>query len=659
MAWMVSLIVLCMLKQVLPSLVHTSIDELALKNFRDFVTNDPNDALASWDRNTHVCHWDHVSCNDNKRVISLDLSNQGLVGIISASLGALEFLEHLNLENNSFTGVMPVTLGYLAYLHTSDLGNNNLNGQLPHSIQMIRQTHARSTSTRSLLSVSGQTTTKENNLPLILGVAGGVTIFIVLCISIVLLCRRYRKSKRKDQKLAMKRTSGGLAPATSKKLSKLSERARKSTKSFTVQQLLKATDNFSYKNVIGEGGFGLVYRGTLPSGQEVAIKHAHKDAKQGLEEFYNEVELLSKVHHKYLVDLIGYCDEEGEQLLVYEFIPNGNLFEHLCGQRTPPLTWRQRVHIAICCAKALAHLHEDCTPPIIHRDIKPSNILLDNDLLAKVADFGLSKTGPVGGASHVSTGVKGTPGYLDPYYYLSWHLGAYSDVYSFGVILLQLVASKPAVDQKRMNRGSNYSLIAWAKDCLRQGHFDSIVDPKLRLQGYNRDILMLMVKLGIHCTGEAIKERPTMKVIYQELEHALETLGSLPSVKGSPDTSRESLGDSGELTTESVATLGDPQDEHFHLYSNICFDGRSWVDIKMLGDDQPEEQGQHSEEQGQYHSEGQGQDHPKAPEEHSGDHFEEQGQEHASPKGSSLHASKDSLDISINSPKLEAAKRIS
>lgn len=239
---------------------------------------------------------------------------------------------------------------------------------------------------------------------------------------------------------------------------------------------------------------------------------------QGSDEFRNEVELFSKVHHKNLVNLIGFCEESSEQILVYEFIPNGSLLEHLSGAREP-LTWRQRVTIAIGAAKGLSYLHEGCSPAIIHRDIKPSNILVDVDFEAKVSDFGLSKHGPTGDESHVSTLVKGTFGYLDPHYYLSFHLTTSSDVYSFGVILLQLVTARPAVDHTR--KRSQYNIISWAAAQIEKGHLEDVIDPSLVEQGYDRDVILLMARLGLRCTCKDMKMRPAISFIIQELEAAL------------------------------------------------------------------------------------------------------------------------------------------
>ncbi|KAJ0464138.1 putative protein kinase RLK-Pelle-LRR-I-1 family [Helianthus annuus] len=212
---------------------------------------------------------------------------------------------------------------------------------------------------------------------------------------------------------------------------------------FQVEELETATNNFAEECLVGSGAFGNVYKGTFEGDVTLAIKKARDDSYTSIQEFRNEVKLISKVKHPNLVGLVGYCEETGRkgvQILVYEYVPNGSLLEHIVG---------------------IAHLHEGIKPSIIHRDIKPSNILIGNGFEAKVSDFGLVRSGPVGDNSYVSSQIKGTPGYLDPAYCTSFHLSPFSDVYSFGVILLQLIAARPAVDSNRSR--SNYHIIDWVR----------------------------------------------------------------------------------------------------------------------------------------------------------------------------------------------------
>ncbi|KAG2666977.1 hypothetical protein I3760_15G091000 [Carya illinoinensis] len=211
---------------------------------------------------------------------------------------------------------------------------------------------------------------------------------------------------------------------------------------FSYDELRKCTNNFAERNEIGSGAFGKVYRGLLSDGLVVAIKRAQQGSTQGLLEFKTEIELLSRVHHKNLVGLVGFCFEQEEQMLIYEFMPNGTIRDSLSGKSGIYLDWNRRLYVALGSGTGLAYLHEHANPPIIHRDVKSTNILLDENLTAKVADFGLSKLVSDTSNGHISTQVKGTMGYLDPEYYQTQQLTEKSDVYSFGVFMLELLTSK-------------------------------------------------------------------------------------------------------------------------------------------------------------------------------------------------------------------------
>ncbi|KAK1261835.1 Receptor-like protein kinase THESEUS 1 [Acorus gramineus] len=285
---------------------------------------------------------------------------------------------------------------------------------------------------------------------------------------------------------------------------------------FRLEELGKATENFSRDCLVGSGAFGNVYKGTFDEELTLAIKRAHAESYQSVDEFRNEVELLSRVKHRNLVGLVGYCEEAGQKMLVYEYVPNGCLLDYIVGRRGKTLTWSQRVNIAIGAAKGIAHLHEGVRPSIIHRDIKPSNILLGHGFEAKVSDFGLVKAGPAGDQSHVSSQIKGTPGYLDPAYCSSFHLTPFTDVYSFGVILLQLVSARPAVDPSR-----NHHIIDWARQSLERGAVEDIVDANLLTEACNMEMMLKMGQLGLRCVVKTPRARPKMTQIVRELEEGL------------------------------------------------------------------------------------------------------------------------------------------
>ncbi|KAK2965565.1 hypothetical protein RJ640_018731 [Escallonia rubra] len=305
---------------------------------------------------------------------------------------------------------------------------------------------------------------------------------------------------------------------------------------FSYDELKKCTNNFSESNEIGSGGYGKVYRGMVPSGQVVAIKKAQQGSTQGGLEFKTEIELLSRVHHKNLVGLVGFCFEQGEQMLVYEFMPNGTLRESLSGKSGIHLDWKRRLRIALGSARGLAYLHELANPPIIHRDVKSTNILLDENLTAKVADFGLSKLVSDSAKGHVSTQVKGTLGYLDPEYYMTQQLTEKSDVYSFGVVMLELVSARQPIEKgKYIVREVR---VAMDKNDEDQYGLREIMDPSIKglanLTGFGR-----FVELAMRCVEESASDRPTMSEVVKALETILQNDGMSTSSTSASSTATD------------------------------------------------------------------------------------------------------------------------
>jgi serine/threonine protein kinase len=288
-------------------------------------------------------------------------------------------------------------------------------------------------------------------------------------------------------------------------------------RAFTKEELAEATANFSDANRIGRGGYGKVYFGKLQDGMLVAVKVADPGSVQGAREFYTEIAFLSRVHHKNLVMLVGYCDLEDQQMLVYEFMSGGTLRDHLFGtsEWAEPLDFPTRVEIALGSARGINYLHTEANPPIFHRDIKASNILLDHRNVAKVADFGLSCLAPVPDMEgvtpgHVSTVVRGTPGYLDPEYYMTNKLTDKSDVYSFGVVLLELLTGMHAI-----TRGKN--IVREVKKRAIEGNGLTLVDPLI--SHYTPEALEAFMCLALRCVKEIQPEmRPTMGEVVSELE---------------------------------------------------------------------------------------------------------------------------------------------
>lgn len=286
-------------------------------------------------------------------------------------------------------------------------------------------------------------------------------------------------------------------------------------KAFGFEELQAATSRFSIATQVGEGGYGKVFKGTLADGTVVAIKRAQQGSLQGDKEFYTEIEMLSRLHHRNLVSLVGYCDEDDEQMLVYEFMPNGSLHDLLSARYRSPLSFATRLHIALGSARGILYLHTEADPPIIHRDIKANNILLDSKWTAKVSDFGISRLAPVSDVkgvteAHISTNVKGTPGYLDPDYFLTHKLTEKSDVYSLGVVFLELLTGMQPISHGR-------NLVREVNIACQSGTMFSLIDESMG--PYPSDCIKKFMQLAIRCSQDETKDRPSMLEVVRELEN--------------------------------------------------------------------------------------------------------------------------------------------
>ncbi|CAN0918309.1 Serine/threonine-protein kinase PBL34 [Linum grandiflorum] len=292
---------------------------------------------------------------------------------------------------------------------------------------------------------------------------------------------------------------------------------------FSYHELKSATGNFRPDSILGEGGFGYVFKGWIEengtgpakpgSGITVAVKSLKPDGLQGHREWVAEVDFLGQLHHPNLVKLIGYCIEDDQRVLVYEFMTRGSLENHLF-RRTIPLPWSNRIKIAIGAAKGLAFLHGG-PEPVIYRDFKTSNILLDSEYNAKLSDFGLAKAGPQGDKTHVSTRVVGTYGYAAPEYVMTGHLTSKSDVYSFGVVILEILTGRRSMDKKRPSGEQN--LVSWARPYLADKRkLYQLVDPRLELN-YSIKGVQKVSQLAYTCLNRDPKSRPTMDEVVKLL----------------------------------------------------------------------------------------------------------------------------------------------
>lgn len=347
----------------------------------------------------------------------------------------------------------------------------------------------------------------SSHLAVILGVGVGVTaVSLSLLFLLILLIHRKMKELENSDTANHSQWNRTLSSHTRRNLNEWNKGPPSTFRRFSRREIRRATDDFS--TIIGKGGFGTVYKARFKDGLVAAVKRMNKIAQQ--DEFCKEMELLGRLHHRHLVTLIGFCAEQHERFLVYEYMENGSLKEHLQAPIKTPLNWRIRIQIAIDVAAALEYLHFYCDPPLCHRDIKSSNILLDENFVAKVSDFGLAHAAPCGASNFepVNTDVRGTPGYMDPEYLVTQELTEKSDVYSYGVLLLEIITARQAVQE-------NKNLVEWAqKYILEDSNLSEMVDPNLQNM-YDYEQLQSFVTIVRMCTQREGKSRPSIRQVLQ------------------------------------------------------------------------------------------------------------------------------------------------
>ncbi|KAL3640300.1 hypothetical protein CASFOL_015268 [Castilleja foliolosa] len=423
--------------------------------------------------------------------------------------------------------------------------------------------------------VSGGSTSKRKNLVVIIGsVVGGVAILALVIITAFVFCLRKTKWTTVDDfdwPMTAFESGSSYSRTTIRTVSDSPLADLNLGLKLPFPEILYATKRFNPKLMIGEGGFGKVYKGILRNGMKVAVKRSEPGHGQGLSEFETEIMVLSKIRHHHLVSLIGYCDERDEMILVYEFMEKGTLQDHLYvlqGEEAresvsrSQLSWEERLRICIGAAKGLNYLHSGSSgSTIIHRDIKSTNILLDEHFVAKVADFGLSRSGPLE-QTHVSTDVKGSFGYMDPEYFKCLQLTQKSDVYSFGVVLLEVLCARPAIGSWLPREQVN--LADWAMMWQKKDELEKIID-RLLVDQINPNSLRKFGDTVAKCLQEYGADRPNMVDVLWDLEYCLQLQNTV--------VPREPYEDSGTDVSWSL-----PMPVMQRLPSNI-------VDDKMLPDD--------------------------------------------------------------------------
>ncbi|KFK24692.1 hypothetical protein AALP_AA8G012400 [Arabis alpina] len=385
-------------------------------------------------------------------------------------------------------------------------------------------------------------------------IVGAIVFFFALsCLALVIFIKR-RKNKRKNKKVDMENQQ--TIPKSPMNM--------ESVKGYNFIELELATSSFSDLSQIGRGGYGKVYKGHLPGGLIVAVKRAEQGSLQGQKEFYTEIELLSRLHHRNLVSLLGYCDQKGEQMLVYEFMPKGSLQDALSARFRQPLSYALRLRIALGSARGILYLHTEADPPIIHRDIKPSNILLDSKLNPKVADFGISKLIALDGVGvqrdHVTTIVKGTPGYVDPEYYLSHRLTEKSDVYSLGIVFLEILTGMRPISQGR-------NIVREVKEACEAGMMMSVIDRSMGQ--YSEEGVTRFMELAMRCCRDEPEARPRMLEIVRELEN----LYGMLRKEEKPYSSSPSVKSSASGMSAAYSGLGSTRDTYSQYTANELVSG--------------------------------------------------------------------------------------
>ncbi|EOA12494.1 hypothetical protein CARUB_v10026097mg [Capsella rubella] len=527
---------------------------------------DEKEVLSGWDINSvDPCTWNMVGCSSSEGfVVSLEMASKGLSGIISTSIGELTHLHTLLLQNNQLTGPIPSQLGQLSELETLDLSGNQFSGEIPATLGFLTHLNYLRLS-RNLL--SGQ-------VPHLVAGLSGLS-FLDLSFNNLsgptpnILAKDYRivgnaflcgpasqelcsdstpvrnatglptKDIRKHHSLVLS-FAFGIVVAFIVSLMLLFfwvlwHRSRLSRsyvqqdyefeighlKRFSFREIQTATSNFSPKNILGQGGFGMVYKGYLPNGTMVAVKRLKDPNYTGEVQFQTEVEMIGLAVHRNLLRLFGFCMTPEERMLVYPYMPNGSVADRLRDNyvEKPSLDWNRRISIALGAARGLVYLHEQCNPKIIHRDVKAANILLDESFEAIVGDFGLAKLLDQRD-SHVTTAVRGTIGHIAPEYLSTGQSSEKTDVFGFGVLILELITGHKMIDQGngQVRKGM---ILSWVRTLKAEKRFAEMVDRDLKGE-FDDLVLEEVVELALLCTQPHPTLRPRMSQVLKVLEGLVE-----------------------------------------------------------------------------------------------------------------------------------------
>ncbi|XP_047061434.1 probable LRR receptor-like serine/threonine-protein kinase At2g28960 [Lolium rigidum] len=466
--------------------------------------------------------WEGLTCdysngNQNPRIVRVNMSTSGLRGQLAISFLDMSSLENLDLSHNNLTGVIPEY--QIKSLKVLNLSNNNLGGPIPKSIlQQVQaglldlRLEGNPVCSNNKDTYCSDKMTKRRTTPMLLIAVVVPVVLICLLVGMCIIWKLYWKGKKTHEDYAMYEEENPLHIDITR---------------FTYAELNHITNSF--QSIVGKGGFGIVYHGILENGDEVAVKVLKETSIAESTDFLPEVQTLSKVHHKNLVTLQGYCLNKKCLALVYDFMPRGNLQQLLRGGEDCSLNWERRLHIAFDAAQGLEYLHELCTPSIVHRDVKTPNILLDKNLMGIISDFGLSRAFN-DAHTHISTVAAGTLGYLDPEYHATFQITVKTDVYSFGIVLLEIITGQPPV----IMDPQTIHLPSWVHQKISKGSIHDVVD-KMLLDQYDVTSLQGVIDLAMNCVENAAIDRPTMTEVVSRLRVFLPAVSSKKqSVSASP-----------------------------------------------------------------------------------------------------------------------------
>ncbi|KFK45034.1 hypothetical protein AALP_AA1G335600 [Arabis alpina] len=529
----------------------------------------PVKLAQGWKGNDPCVNWVGIACSGGNITV-VDLRKQGLTGTISPSLAKLTSLETINLSDNDLSGTIPTELTTLPKLKTLDVSNNDIFGATPKfgvSVNVVTDGNANigkdgpSSPDGSSKGSGGKGTSrgsgggsdgskKSSSVKIIVPVVGGVVgAFLLVGLGVCLYAKKRKRPARvqspssnmvihphhsgdnDDMKLTVAASSVNNGGGTESCYSHSGSGAgsdihvvEAGNLIISIQVLRNVTNNFSEENILGRGGFGTVYKGELHDGTKIAVKRMESSvvSDKGLAEFKSEITVLTKMRHRHLVALLGYCLDGSERLLVYEYMPQGTLSQHLFHWKEEgrkPLDWTRRLAIALDVARGVEYLHTLAHQSFIHRDLKPSNILLGDDMRAKVSDFGLVRLAPDGKYS-IETRVAGTFGYLAPEYAVTGRVTTKVDIFSLGVILMELITGRKALDETQPE--DSVHLVTWfrrvaASKDKDENAFKNAIDPNITLDKDTLSSVEKVWELAGHCCAREPYQRPDMAHIVNVL----------------------------------------------------------------------------------------------------------------------------------------------